>query len=1352
MGSGTLKCNVGLTTVGDTAYMESDVASGGTFCNGSFVTGPYWYHMRCAAGSAESATPYNERIPVAWWWDSDSNGAGYAPPPTPPPSGGPIQVAETYGSGGCGAPKVQQDATSKPVNTATGNFWHSFDDLAIPGRGPGLGLSRTFNSLDTTRDGWFGAGWASSYETFLTPSVATATVMRANGTRVTFENNGGSWVAPPWAASTLVHNGDGTWTFRCHAQDIYTFDSTGRLTAITDRNGYATTLSYPSGTSTVVTDAAGRTLTFTFTGTHVTSVTDSATPARSLTYTYNGAGDLTDVVDVGGGHWVFTYDGSHRMMTMRAPKYFGDTTTTPSPVTTNHYDAQGRIDWQSDELGRTTSLDYTTMPGSTIVTDPKGNKVRYEYTYGILTEEERGYGLAGSSTWAYEFDPVSTATTKVTDPNGHEWSATYDADGNKLSGVDPLTRTSSATYNVFNEPLTVTDGKNITTTMTYDANGNLLSRSTPWVEGPQSTNQVTTYHYDDGSHPGDVTSMTDPAGKTWMYTYDSAGNRNTSADPLGNTTRACYDSVGRPTAVISPRGVAAGVTCATTPPAAHTTYFTYNAYGDVLTSKDPLGHITTRTYDANRQPATLLDPTSQTTTYTFDRAGQPTQTLRPDSTVTKTDFWGDGTIKAQWDGANHHSDYAYDSQGRLTSITDPLSRVTSFGYDAAGNRTTKQDPGGNCAAVPKTGCATFSYDNANQMTGIDYSDASTPDVSNLTYDGVGHRTGMTDGSGTTTYTWDSLGRMTSSVAPSGTVGYTWDLRNLQTGLAYPNSIGSVTSVFDDAGRLTSITDWLSHTTGYGYDADGNLASQTNPNGTTATITVDNADRVMGVSHAPTATPGSPFASFSYGRDNENKLTSLTSTGVPADNHAWGYSTIDQVTSDSAKPFPYTYDTADNLTQPADGTAQAFDVANQLTSSSGISLVGTGGAANGNSASAAVSLPGGIVANDQILLSAVYPTNKSVTTPTGYTLVKSWTSGSGGTGTKLTLFRKTAVGGETSVSVRFSATFAKTITAAVYRGVNTTTPIEVSSSVASSTNTVVMPSITPTLANSKLVAVLGATQGGSAGAVWAAPSGMVKQVEQSVNVSDGAIADQRLTAAGATGTRTATLGTTGKLVGVLLALKPAVTTFGYDTRGHRTTRTAAATTTYGYNQANRLVSHANGTTTTYTYNGDGLRVGRGGPSSTTFRWDLAGSVPMLLVDGTTAYVYGPDGLPVEQINGSTVLYYHHDQLGSTRAVTNSAGTVVATYSYDSYGNLTGSTGSITNPFGFAGEYRDSESGLIYLRARFYDPATGQFLNRDPMESMTGEPYAYARNNPLNFTDPTGLCLGPRLLGRRGSRSW
>jgi RHS repeat-associated protein len=133
-------------------------------------------------------------------------------------------------------------------------------------------------------------------------------------------------------------------------------------------------------------------------------------------------------------------------------------------------------------------------------------------------------------------------------------------------------------------------------------------------------------------------------------------------------------------------------------------------------------------------------------------------------------------------------------------------------------------------------------------------------------------------------------------------------------------------------------------------------------------------------------------------------------------------------------------------------------------------------------------------------------------------------------------------------------------------------------------------------------------------------------------------------------------------------------------------------------------------------------------------------PLLLRDRTHGLMYGPSGIPVEQINTSTgaVLYLHHDQQGSTRLLTGSTGKTEATFTYSPYGELTGHTGTVTTPLGYDGEYTSSDIGLIYLRHRVYDPTTAQFLSVDPLEMYTGAPYNYAGDNPLNYDDPRGLA--------------
>jgi RHS repeat-associated protein len=217
-------------------------------------------------------------------------------------------------------------------------------------------------------------------------------------------------------------------------------------------------------------------------------------------------------------------------------------------------------------------------------------------------------------------------------------------------------------------------------------------------------------------------------------------------------------------------------------------------------------------------------------------------------------------------------------------------------------------------------------------------------------------------------------------------------------------------------------------------------------------------------------------------------------------------------------------------------------------------------------------------------------------------------------------------------------------------------------------------------------------------------------------------------------------------------------YTYDEMGERTktTPTTGPATTYGYDQAGDLTSinrAAEGETPkiedTYVYDGNGLRVSqtiKGTPSYLT--WDVSEELPLLLYDGTNDYIYGPDGLPIEQVStGGTVTYLHHDQRGSTRLLTGSTGTVIGSTTFDAYGNKTGSTGTSTTPLGYDAQYTSSDTGLIYLRARVYDPSTAQFLTVDPAVSLTGAPYNYAGDSPLNLWDPTGLawqaCVGGTL---------
>ena len=197
-----------------------------------------------------------------------------------------------------------------PVNCATGDFWHTVTDLAVPGRGARLQLDRTYESALAAVDGPFGFGWSDSYGMSLaTNSDGTVTVTQENGATVDFKPNGtgGFKPAAPRVLATLDQATDGTFTFTRRADLVrHVFSATGQLTAVTDRAGETTTLAYTGGQLTSVTDPAGRALTFTYTGAHVTRVTDPM--GRHVDYRYDTAGNLVGTTDAAGRAWAFTYD------------------------------------------------------------------------------------------------------------------------------------------------------------------------------------------------------------------------------------------------------------------------------------------------------------------------------------------------------------------------------------------------------------------------------------------------------------------------------------------------------------------------------------------------------------------------------------------------------------------------------------------------------------------------------------------------------------------------------------------------------------------------------------------------------------------------------------------------------------------------------------------------------------------------------------------------------------------------------------------------------------------------------------------------------------------------------------
>src|SRR5581483_3837165 len=532
------------------------------------------------------------------------------------------------------------------------------------------------------------------------PQPTTRSVVPENGAQITFTQSGSTYTAAPSVQATLSNTG-GVWTFTRKGREIFTFNSSGQLTSISDLNNYHTNLTYVSGKLTTVTDPAGRTLTIGWNGTHIATVTDTASPARSVSFTYTTS-NLTDAVDVAGGHTQYGYDASHRMVLMRRPNFFSDgalpaavascVATGPLHTSAYHYDASGRIDCQYDPLGRVTTFDYTSIPGSTKVTDPKLNVRVDTFTSGLLSSRTLGSGTSQASTWTYTYDPALLALTATVDPNGDAVTTIYDSYGNPATSTDQLGRTTLETYNqpALRVPSTVRDPLYVTTSYTYDGAGNITKESTPLVGSSPAVSKDTIYTYGDATHPGDVTSITDPDGKVWSRTWDTYGNLSTESDPITPThdvTTYCYDTVGRKTREISPKGTAAGVTCSTPNPA-YTTLITTDAFGDEISVTDANGHTTQTAYDLNRNKASETDALGAVTTYSYDAADQQIEQSNPWSILLRDDFIGTSGSwnPALWGTTSGATLSA--NQGVLASAATPARATAKTMADTADSETT----------------------------------------------------------------------------------------------------------------------------------------------------------------------------------------------------------------------------------------------------------------------------------------------------------------------------------------------------------------------------------------------------------------------------------------------------------------------------------------------------------------------------------------------------------------------------------------------------------------------------------------------------------------------------------------
>jgi RHS repeat-associated protein len=219
----------------------------------------------------------------------------------------------------------------------------------------------------------------------------------------------------------------------------------------------------------------------------------------------------------------------------------------------------------------------------------------------------------------------------------------------------------------------------------------------------------------------------------------------------------------------------------------------------------------------------------------------------------------------------------------------------------------------------------------------------------------------------------------------------------------------------------------------------------------------------------------------------------------------------------------------------------------------------------------------------------------------------------------------------------------------------------------------------------------------------------------------------------------------------------ITQFTYDNNGSMKTRsTGAQTITYDWinDGENRMIGVSDGTSQTqFVYDAFGKRVATIDQGTRTNYlsasiWGLPEVLMEYDANGNITADYAQGMGTVRSRRDNREVFHHTDGLGSTRALTDTVGLVTDRYTYDAYGVLLEHQGTFGNSFQFAGEQRDSSTGLDYLRARYYDSSLGRFTSSDPYSGSMGDPmslhnYQYANANPTRYTDPTGYFSLPEL---------
>lgn len=977
----------------------------------------------------------------------------------------------------------------------------------------------------------------------------------------------------------------------------------------------------------------------------------------------------------------------------------------------------------TDKNQTVTSFDTNGVLAS--ITDKNGNTLTCAYVGGVLNQIEDTAGrIVSFTTNSYG------CIAGMTDPLGRTVQYLYDANTNLVEVIDADLHTNFYNYDANHQMTNAIDGRGICYIQNvYDPTNFTVIRQadafTNWTYlGYDFTNRITYVTNALGKvsiHQFDEnlleTNVIDEAGNQQIFQYDNNRDRIYIRDKNGNETHYGYDSNGNVTNKIDALNDVTTIQYDSlnnpirrVDALTNVTTFGYDPRGNLTSTTNALGLVSSVQYDINGLPIILTDARGGSTTNQYNAEGDLTNVIDATGAATRYAYDAVGRKIAQIDALNHSTSFTYDNDDNLLFTTNALGFVTAYTYDADNNRVTSTNPRNatttNVFDLKDQLVATLAP--LGQTNGIAYDAlerkiATFDALGNETeyaYDDIGNVIAVTNAlNQVTRFTYDPNGNQTSVIDPIGHyVTNFFDLLNrkvetidigISTNLtaydalgrvvATTNAIGQVTQFFyDGIGRLTNVVDSADQPVSFAYDENGNHTRTTNLDGHTWTNVFDNLNRLI-EQHNPDGT-----ATYLHYDSVGNLTNKITPNG---DNIFYSYDSLNRlknITYPSGPPVTFAYDEVGNRTNMVDSagtTTWRYDLLNRLVSVTDPfgQTVANGFDANGNRVS--LTYPG-----DKVVNYGFDALNRM-------TVLTNWLNG--------------------------VVTYAYD-----YRG-NLIASTNANGTIVSYSYDVAdrLIALTNTVPNASIIAAYSLTLDGLGNHKEETHDQPLFPILSNQADNYSYDADNRLLAVDS---QAVTHNKNGDLTGI-------------------------GTNTYAYDFEDRLVSLVNGSTNVaFTYDGLGSRLAHTvNGQSERFVLDRMGGLTQVLVEADTNnvpvayYIYG-NGLAERISADGTVVTYHFDIQGSTVALTDSGGNVSDSYAYDSFGVLANSNGDSPQPFRYLGRYGivDDGTGLLYARARYWSPQLGRFFTKDVAASkdndgQTLNRFVYALNNPLRFSDITGL---------------